>query len=820
MAWIGWIEPVGLPPCAGSALGILQAVADGPQQVVGEGELRVRRSLGEGPLEQHPRHLVLTGAEVQEGKLRPGRALLVGGADRREHRRGLIEAALRAQQPAVTQRHARSVGREGERVRERRERGVDPVGLLMEGGEEERHPDIVGRDRLRTGEGELGLGEHAQRERRLGLPQRQLHLPRQLHRSIGGEALKPDEPVDLEEQGGGPMEGVEVHVAEAADGGEQRLPLGAIPRVPGPRDPLVGLATRPECPRGDHGVQQQHHQRDPDRGGIHPGPPRRGRGVRRGGAPAGGKGVAHGGRTLRSFGRIVARPSRGRAAKNGRPGHGGDHASPSRGPLLASPRRSPRPNQQESKPIVGSVLKGGTLVELEPAQVERADLRVVDGSIVARGPDLAPEPGDEVISLEGRLVLPGLVSGHMIPASIFVRGLPLPVSEGDDPLPPRVQLRHSVEQVLDATGVQVAAAVSGLEALQCGTTTVVASHASPQAVEGSLMRLARGFHEVGLRGILSYAVSDRAGAVRREQALEESVAFAVKAQGRFRGGVGIGGLGDLSEEGLEGVRQALERIPGRHLNVELAEYPQDGRRSRERHGETPVARLLRAGLLGPHACVAHLVHLDWPELSEVITTGAWLIHAARSDMVAGVGHAPVGKFGARIALGSGSQSPDLLLEAQVAHHRAVDAGSPVDVLRALANGHRLASEVFGTPIGPLREGALADLVVLDYAPPTPLTAETLASHLVEGLSSRHVESVMIDGHWRLWARRPLTLNPTSLAEQAREVAAGIASQLAATRDAGVKASSVVAAESTEPEISSPSDVIPESTSEAGEPGLA
>ena len=433
---------------------------------------------------------------------------------------------------------------------------------------------------------------------------------------------------------------------------------------------------------------------------------------------------------------------------------------------------------------MGSVLKGGTLVEFEPAQVERADLRVEDGRIVARGPDLTPQPGDEVISLEGRLIIPGLVSGHMVPASIFVRGLPLPSVEGEDPLPPRVQLRHAVERALDATGVQVAAAVSGLEALQCGTTTVMASHASPQAVEGSLLRLARGFHEVGLRGVLSYAVTDRAGAVHREQAIEESVSFAGKAQGRFRGALGVGGLGDLSEEGLEGVREALEKIPGRHVSVELAEYAQDSRRSQALHGDTPVARLLRAELLGPHAWVSHLVHLDWPELSEVITTGSWLVHAARSDMAAGVGHAPVGKFGARIALGSGSQSPDLLLEAQVAHHRAVDAGSPVDVLRALANGHRMASEVFGVPIGPLREGAVADLVVLDHSPPTPLTAETLGAHLVEGLSSRHVESVMVDGHWRLWARRPLTLNPTSLASQAREVATAIASRLEAAARSG------------------------------------
>ena len=59
------------------------------------------------------------------------------------------------------------------------------------------------------------------------------------------------------------------------------------------------------------------------------------------------------------------------------------------------------------------------------------------------------------------------------------------------------------------------------------------------------------------------------------------------------------------------------------------------------------------------------------------------------------------------------------------------------------------------------------------APATPLTAENLAWHVVFGLGSRHVESVMVDGVWRVWARRPLSVNPSVVAEQAREAAAAV-----------------------------------------------
>ena len=43
--------------------------------------------------------------------------------------------------------------------------------------------------------------------------------------------------------------------------------------------------------------------------------------------------------------------------------------------------------------MLGTVLKGGVVIELEPATVERADLRIEGERIVERGPELQPRPG-------------------------------------------------------------------------------------------------------------------------------------------------------------------------------------------------------------------------------------------------------------------------------------------------------------------------------------------------------------------------------------------------------------------------------------------
>ncbi|MBN1210916.1 MAG: amidohydrolase family protein [Myxococcaceae bacterium] len=424
---------------------------------------------------------------------------------------------------------------------------------------------------------------------------------------------------------------------------------------------------------------------------------------------------------------------------------------------------------------MGTVLKGGNVVELEPAIVERVDLRIDGDRIVARAPEIQPEPGDEVVALSGKLVFPGLVSAHHRLHMSLGRGMPEPALESYQEALEQVRWRY--EAALDLDAVQVAATAGGLEALQCGTTTVFDLHSSPKAILGSLTRVARGLHEVGVRGALSYAVTDRSGAVGREEGLEETVSFTQKAKGRFRGRVGAGQSFTLGADALEGLKEALART-GAGLHVPLAEDPLDEKLSVERHGAPPVSRLMEAGLLSPKSLVAHAGHLSWAELAQVISTGAWLVHTPRSNQRLEVGYAPALKFGARATLGADGLSADLFAEAQAAYLRSREAGQPINVLRYLANGHRLVSQVFDLQVGPLREGALADLLILDYLPATPLTSENLAWHVVYGLGSRHVEGVMVDGTWRMWARRPLSVNPMVVADQAREAAAAVWARMA------------------------------------------
>jgi len=70
-------------------------------------------------------------------------------------------------------------------------------------------------------------------------------------------------------------------------------------------------------------------------------------------------------------------------------------------------------------------------------------------------------------------------------------------------------------------------------------------------------------------------------------------------------------------------------------------------------------------------------------------------------------------------------------------------------------------------------------VVLDYRPPTPLTAENLAGHVAFGLDRSHVRSVMVAGRWVVRDRLVTALHAGATFARAREVAPDLWQRMAA-----------------------------------------
>jgi putative selenium metabolism protein SsnA len=419
------------------------------------------------------------------------------------------------------------------------------------------------------------------------------------------------------------------------------------------------------------------------------------------------------------------------------------------------------------------LLRNGIAATLSPPALERADMRIAGGVITELGSRLTPEEGEIVENLDGRILMPGLVCAHTHLYSSLARAMPGPDQAPGNFLEILQNIWWRLDRALDAETISFSALAGALEAARCGVTTVIDHHASPNAIGGSLQLVQTGLAAIGLRGILCYETSDRDGLERRDQGLAENEQFldTHRSGEMYRGLAGAHASFTLSDESLRKLGDMAERFDT-GVHVHLAEAETDPRMTEEKFGRKILDRFGEHGILRPKSLLAHCIHLTSDDFAMLRTSGSWLIHNPRSNMNNRVGHAPLGEFGARKALGTDGFPPDMFEELRAAYFRSQEAQScsVQEFVGMLENGQQLISELFGRRFGVVRKDAPADLVVIDYLPPTPLTPENLPSHLLFGLRSSMVESVMVNGRWVLHHRQFADIDEQELLRGAREAA--------------------------------------------------
>ncbi len=72
-------------------------------------------------------------------------------------------------------------------------------------------------------------------------------------------------------------------------------------------------------------------------------------------------------------------------------------------------------------------------------------------------------------------------------------------------------------------------------------------------------------------------------------------------------------------------------------------------------------------------------------------------------------------------------------------------------------------------VGELNVGSAADIVLLDYLPPTPLSDDNFPWHLIFGMDGHHVNSTMVAGRWLMRNHQLLTVDEARIHARAREL---------------------------------------------------
>ena len=420
------------------------------------------------------------------------------------------------------------------------------------------------------------------------------------------------------------------------------------------------------------------------------------------------------------------------------------------------------------------ILRNTRSITLDPPLIKDCDIRIVDGAIVDVLPKVRPGRGEETVDLSGKIVMPGFVNSHTHLYSSLSRGMPAPSTSPRNFPEILRKIWWKLDEALDEESIYYSALVGAIESAKLGTTTLVDHHASPNHIYNSLDLIKEGISRIGLRGILCYETTDRGGRKRRDAGLDENERFLTENanNSHFRGTVGAHASLTLSDESL-GMLGELAGIYDCGVHIHVAEDKADVQDCRKRHRVGIVDRLSEFGVLSKKSIFAHGVHLNQKELSRVERSKTWMVHNPRSNMNNRVGYAPLHWFGERSALGTDGFPSDMFEESEIGYFRNVESASRTKFQRLptmLQSGQQLVSEFFGRPFGRIAKGSPADLIVVEYNPPTPLHSKNLIGHFLFGMNSASVQHVMIDGNWVVWDRQVLGIDEQAVMDKASRVA--------------------------------------------------
>lgn len=417
-------------------------------------------------------------------------------------------------------------------------------------------------------------------------------------------------------------------------------------------------------------------------------------------------------------------------------------------------------------------------------------VRVVDGVVDAVGPnrDLlaahVAEGGsdDEVVDAGGHVVLPGFVNAHVHLYGTLAHGIPPP--EGGGPTDFWSFLDQywwpKVEDALDQEMIAAATDYVCAEMLRSGTTTFYDILEAPYALPEALLMQKEIVERRGLRGLLSFEATERAGPEIARLGLEENIRLIEECR-RSPDGL-VGGVMcwhtvfTCSRSYIsEAFGLAAERGVMCHAHVN--EGVHEGQWAEEHLGQRTVELYDTLGVAGPRLLASQCVQLSDTERALLAERDVRVSHMPLANCEVGGGIAPIPELmdaGVTVGLGSDGYVNDfyeVMRGAFLIHKARLQDPATMPAERVLAMATEGGARALGLDlVGRLEPGWKADLQVVDAAFPTPITRQNLAEQLVLWRNHSHVRDVMVAGRWRVRDREVLGVDLEHLRAHNREQA--------------------------------------------------
>jgi len=445
---------------------------------------------------------------------------------------------------------------------------------------------------------------------------------------------------------------------------------------------------------------------------------------------------------------------------------------------------TPGPTEASGTEACDLLIEAGWVVPVEPhgAVLEQHAVAVRDGAIVALLPIAGARArfnAAQVVSRPDGVLVPGLVNAHVHNPMTLLRGVA-------DDLPLMEWLRGHIwpleAQLIAPDFVADGITLAIAEMLRGGTTCCNENYFFPDVQAATYKR--HGFRaRIGLPIIdfpSAWARSDdeyfdRATEVHDQWRGDPLVAMAFAPHAPYT-------VSDASFERIRMLSDQLD-IP---VHCHVHETAHEVAQSQQDHGQRPLARLDRLGLVNDRLIAVHMTQLTDAEIALCAQRGVSVVHCPESNLKLASGFcraADLQRAGVNLAIGTDgvasnndldmfgeTRTAALLAKAVAGDASALDAAT---AFRAATLG---GAKALGLDhlVGSIEPGKQADLACIDLAQVETQPLHHVVSQLVYATGRQQVTDVWIAGKPKLRERALVDMDAAALVANARQWQARIA----------------------------------------------
>ena len=379
---------------------------------------------------------------------------------------------------------------------------------------------------------------------------------------------------------------------------------------------------------------------------------------------------------------------------------------------------------------------------------------LINGSLIASVTADICDNADRVIDASGKLVMPGLINAHTHAYMTIHRNVADDLAFFD-----WLDAVQRIEDYMTEEDVYWTTLLAIIEMLRSGTTCFVdmtiksaKEKSGPKSAAAGAV-YDSGFRAVISRGLAGVSESDESH-MKYGQAIYEMELFKNEPRLQFLHGPHAP-YSCMADYLQKLTRSARDRGIGQTIHLSESQAEMDS--IRKEHAATPIAYVDSLGVFDVPVIAAHCVYAADEDIRLMAEKGVSVALCPKSNMKLGNGFAPAQKLldaGINVCLGTdgcgSNNSLNMFSEMNAAAlvykgaMRRAQCVSAAEVLKmATLNGAKAIGREGA--LGILREGALADLILVNLNEPQFIPQNNILSGLVYSSTGTEVDTVLVNG---------------------------------------------------------------------------